>query len=60
MYIVKLEEKCWLAPIKGDPGRTVVEKHAQRFKTKPAAKRALKKAQTYRPFKYAEIIKVSS
>ncbi len=60
MYIVKLEEKCWLAPWAGDPGRTTLEKNARKFKTKRAAKRTMELAQQIRPFKFAKIIKVSS
>lgn len=56
MYIVKLENKCWVAPWDGDPGRTVVEKNAEKFKTKKAAEKAKKSAQKYRPFKFAQII----
>ena len=58
MYIVKLEEKCWLAPWDGDPGRTVVEKNAENFGSEESAKHALKEAQKFRPFKFAEVHEV--
>lgn len=54
--IVKLEDNVWLAPWKGDPGRTIVEDNAQEFMSRSSAKRALKKAQELRPFENAELI----
>ncbi len=56
MYIVKLEEKCWLAPWSGDPGRTVVDKNAKVFLSKAGAKLAMGKAQKIRPFKNAKVL----
>jgi len=59
VYIVELHENCWIAPISGDPGRTIVQNHAQHFKTESAAKAALTKARKYRPFKNARIYAVT-
>lgn len=39
--IVELEEGCWLAPWRGDPGRTLVRESAKRFKSARAARAAL-------------------
>ena len=36
-YIVELEPGCWLAPWKGDPGRTLVIHSAKVFATERAA-----------------------
>jgi len=33
MFIVELEEKCWIAPWEGDPGRTIVKENAKQFET---------------------------
>jgi hypothetical protein len=59
-FIVILEqnflgEKVYLAPWRGDPGRTLVELNAKRFKTKAAAEIGLSKARDYRNFLSAEI-----
>lgn len=54
-YIVRLESGCWIAPWKGDPGRTCVRDNAQRYATPAAAKRALAQARQYRPFADARI-----
>ena len=59
MYIVKLEEKCWLAPSKGDPDRTCVEINAKRFLTEKAASYALKEAQKIRPYKFGKVVKTN-
>jgi len=58
-WIVELQENCWIAPITGDPGRTIVQKHAQRFKTKSSAKAALTRARKYRPFENARIYAIT-
>ncbi len=55
-YIVKLEDKCWIAPWDGDPGRTVVKTNAQKFDTLTKAKIALRQALRYRSFGNPEII----
>ena len=58
-YIVELEAGVWLAPWRSDPGRTLVLNSAKLFHSVPAARRALTKARTYRPFPDAEIHGVS-
>ena len=55
MFLVELEKDCWVADWDGDPGRTVVKKNAQRFRTQKSAEKALGKARTFRPFKRAVI-----
>jgi hypothetical protein len=54
-YIVQLERSCWLAPWKGDPGRTTVLTNATRFKSRRLAEQALKQAREYRAFKNAVV-----
>jgi hypothetical protein len=49
-YIVQLELSCWLAPWKGDPGRTTTLANATRFKSRRLAEQALKQAIEYRAF----------
>lgn len=56
-WIVELEFGVYIAPIESDPGRTVERGNAKRFSTHIAAKRALRMARKYRPFKYARIRK---
>ena len=58
-FIVEIEDNCWLAPWSGDPGRTVVEQHAQRFATEHAALMAMVAARTFRPFPSARIVIVT-
>lgn len=41
MFLVELEAGVYLAPWRGDPGRTLVRGNAKKFKTEVAAKRAL-------------------
>ncbi len=57
-YIIELDEKCWIAPWDGDPGRTVVENSAKKYLFKEPAERALGKARKYRPFKNARIVEI--
>lgn len=59
MYIVELEEGCWLAPWNGDPGRTLLAEHAQRFKSWRSAKLAVKRALQFRKFKDIKVVPVS-
>lgn len=51
MYVVELQENCWLADVTGDPGRTVLIENAQRFKHKSKAEKALQKAKIDNPFR---------
>ena len=51
MYVVELQENCWLADVTGDPGRTVVLENAQKFKSKNLAMLALVKAKVDNPFR---------
>ena len=55
-YIVELDRNVWIADIQGDPGRTLRQEDAQHFRTLAKAKKALREARNYRPFKAAEII----
>jgi len=56
-WVVELQPaiQMWVAPWKGDPGRTCVEASAKRFKTEAAAKAALTRARRYSPFQKARI-----
>ena len=51
MYVVELQEGCWLADVTGDPGRTVLIENAQKFKHKSNAEKALQKAKKDNPFR---------
>ncbi len=55
MWIVELESGVWLAPIEGDPGRTLKEESATKFVSEDLARWALKGARKYRPFKNARV-----
>ena len=55
-YIVELEPGVWIAPIVGDPGRTLDRASATRFHSELWAKAALRKAREYRPFLSAQIV----
>lgn len=59
-YIVELHEDCWLAPWKGDPGRTLIEANATRYNTGHGAKIALGRARSYREFRDAKMVPVES
>ncbi len=50
MWIVELEEGVWIAPWSGDPGRTLVQDNAQKFRNERGARQALRYARQYRPF----------
>lgn len=56
MFIVELEEGVWLAPWRGDPGRTVVISNAKVFTSKKGANIALGLARKFRKFKNAMVI----
>lgn len=49
-YIVQLEFEVWLAPWKGDPGRTVNIENAQRFSSRARAEMALAKVRELHEF----------
>ena len=51
MYVVELQDGCWLADWPGDPGRTIVFENAKVFKTFLSAEKALNKARLCRPLK---------
>lgn len=55
MWIVELEKGVWIAPISGDPGRTLVEENATKFVSEDLAQWALKGARKYRPFANARV-----
>ena len=59
-HIVQLESSVWLAPWKGDPGRTLVQTSAKTFATRAAATRALARARKFRPFPAAQVVEVPS
>ncbi len=59
-YIVELEEGCWLAPWRGDPGRTTVEARAKTFPTRRSAVGALGQARRHREYREARIINKNS
>jgi len=44
MYIVEIDEGVWLAPWKGDPGRTLVKENAKKYPTQLGARIAAGKA----------------
>lgn len=55
-WVVQLEELgVWLAPIAGDPGRTIILASATRFHSQHKAETALRKARKFRPFAQAEV-----
>ena len=58
-WIVELEEFVYIAPEKGDPGRTTCMLCAKRFDSIKQAEAALKRARQYRPFKDARILSVT-
>ena len=60
MYIVELQKGVWLAPRKGDPGRTLVIASARVFDSKRGAQIALGMARRFRPFANARIIPLTS
>ena len=51
MYVVELQEGCWLADVTGDPGRTTLLVYAKRFKHKSKAEKALQIAKVDNPFR---------
>ena len=55
LFIVELENGVWLAPWRGDPGRTLVRDTARRFRTKAAAHRAIAAAALFRGFDNASV-----
>ena len=58
-WIVELEEFIYIAPEKGDPGRTYCMSCAKRFDSITQAEASLKRARQYRPFKNARIVEVT-
>lgn len=55
MYIVELEENCWLACWSGDPGRTCIRYAAKEYATVHGAAVALGIARRYHPFPNAKV-----
>jgi hypothetical protein len=53
--VVRLTPNCWLAPWRGDPGRTMVRESAKVYESPWAAFYALVRAKTFRPFPQAVI-----
>lgn len=63
MYIVKLWDKCWIAPWSGDPGRTVVEENAKRYESEKSAIGAARQVLRYkksRAYMKPTVIKIES
>lgn len=56
LWVVELEEECWIGPTDGDPGRTLVIENARQFETVDQAAEALMEARQYRPFVHAQIV----
>lgn len=54
-WIVELEPGVFLAPISGDPGRTLDARNAKVFDSHPRARLALLAAQKMRPFEAARV-----
>lgn len=42
-YVIKIQKGCWIAPLDGDPGRTLVFENAKIFRSLGAATRAKNK-----------------
>lgn len=59
-HIVELEPGVWMAPIEGDPGRTLVKENARIFKSENFALLGLKLARKYRPFVNACVERVEA
>lgn len=59
-YVVQLEPGVWLAPWRGNPGRTDVEAGAIRFRSRARAEMALDEARSLYPFTGAQIIEVEA
>jgi hypothetical protein len=55
MFIVEIEKGVWLAPWKGDPGRTTTKENAKKYITKAGAVTAISVARLYRPFIDAKV-----
>ena len=60
MFIVELENGVFIAPWEGDPGRTLVEANARRYRNEKSAQQALWQAREYREFKNATIRHVAT
>jgi hypothetical protein len=58
-FVVQLERGCWLAPIHGDPGRTMVASNATRFVSRRDAEGSLQAARQYRPFPDASVVELT-
>lgn len=58
MWIVEIEKGVWLAPWRGDPGRTLVKESAKQFDKEWKAHKALDDAREFCPFKHAKIEEV--
>jgi hypothetical protein len=41
MFVVEIQPGCWIAPWRGDPGRTLVFTSSKRFKSERAARAAI-------------------
>lgn len=59
MYIVELEEGCWLAAWGGDLGRTIVKNNAKQYPSMSSATYALAYARRHRPYLNAKITPIN-
>jgi hypothetical protein len=57
-FVVELHPGVWLAPWKGDPGRTLVLESARRFSSRHGAATALGIAKRHRPLPFAQIVEL--
>lgn len=50
-YIIKIKSKqdIWIAPVKGNPGRTLIKENAQVYETKIIADEALDSLESLHP-----------
>jgi hypothetical protein len=58
-YIVELQDGCWLAPWKGDPGRTLDQNSARVWDTEKSAERALENARKHRSLGGARVVPIA-
>lgn len=56
-WIIELEKGVWVAPWKGDPGRTLNKEMARKFWRWQDAKTGLTLARKYRPFEHSRILR---
>lgn len=57
-YLVEIEPGVWLANWQGDPGRTLLQSSARKYKSERAAKYAIARARRYSKFEEARVVTV--